>query len=217
METQLPTGSGDTRQKILETASRLFSSYGYEGTSIRSIAKACQVNIAAVNYHFTNKEKLFWEVIEAAVSAAEDSCRIAAEKAGTLEEYACGLLAWMLDDAEMVRNTMRLLLNDALQSQHVDPAAPLNPDRMGPPGARYISAFVRQEIDYPLSEAAEFWAAKVIFNFIVHMTMIRSTSTFQSQCRHQPLMGVDQVTMDLKWLVRSTLAYLKTQPELFRR
>jgi AcrR family transcriptional regulator len=52
----------DTRERILDVAERLFMAYGYEGTSMRTITGAAEVNLAAVNYHFGSKEALLREV-----------------------------------------------------------------------------------------------------------------------------------------------------------
>lgn len=49
----------DTREKILETATRLFSSQGYTNTSLSQVAKEAQVSKALIFWHFDNKEKLF--------------------------------------------------------------------------------------------------------------------------------------------------------------
>jgi AcrR family transcriptional regulator len=51
--------SVDTREKILETATRLFSSQGYTNTSLSQVAKDAQVSKALIFWHFENKEKLF--------------------------------------------------------------------------------------------------------------------------------------------------------------
>ena len=53
-----------TKEKILQTANRLFAKYGFGSTSIRDIATEAEVNLAAVNYHFKNKDNLYWEVFE---------------------------------------------------------------------------------------------------------------------------------------------------------
>jgi AcrR family transcriptional regulator len=62
------TGSGavgqsrvavDTRTKILETATRLFSAQGYGNTSLAQVAKEAQVSKALIFWHFENKETLF--------------------------------------------------------------------------------------------------------------------------------------------------------------
>lgn len=54
--------SVDTRERILDTAERLFMVHGYEGTSMRQITSEAAVNLAAVNYHFGSKEALMEEV-----------------------------------------------------------------------------------------------------------------------------------------------------------
>lgn len=52
----------DTRERILDTAERLFMAHGYDGTSMRQITSEASVNLAAVNYHFGSKESLMQEV-----------------------------------------------------------------------------------------------------------------------------------------------------------
>ncbi len=49
----------DTREKILATATRLFSAQGYANTSLSQVAKDAQVSKALIFWHFENKEKLF--------------------------------------------------------------------------------------------------------------------------------------------------------------
>jgi AcrR family transcriptional regulator len=49
----------DTRTKILETATRLFSTQGYANTSLSQVAKEAQVSKALIFWHFENKETLF--------------------------------------------------------------------------------------------------------------------------------------------------------------
>ncbi len=51
--------TSDTREKILEAACRLFAERGYRGTTVASICRQAQANIAAVNYHFGGKESLY--------------------------------------------------------------------------------------------------------------------------------------------------------------
>lgn len=51
-----------TRTRILDSAELLFAERAYHGVSLRDITEAAQVNLAAVNYHFQNKENLFREV-----------------------------------------------------------------------------------------------------------------------------------------------------------
>jgi len=48
----------NTKDRILDTAERLFAEYGYDATSLRAITREAGVNLAAVNYHFSSKEAL---------------------------------------------------------------------------------------------------------------------------------------------------------------
>jgi len=52
------------KEIIIESALRLFSTKGFEGTSVRDIATDAGVNVAMINYYFGSKEKLFEKVVE---------------------------------------------------------------------------------------------------------------------------------------------------------
>jgi AcrR family transcriptional regulator len=47
-----------TKERILDTAERLFAERGYSATSLRAIIAAADVNLASVHYHFHSKEAL---------------------------------------------------------------------------------------------------------------------------------------------------------------
>jgi AcrR family transcriptional regulator len=51
-----------TRDRILDTALRLFADRGFSDTSLRMITTEAGVNLAAVNYHFGSKDALIGEV-----------------------------------------------------------------------------------------------------------------------------------------------------------
>lgn len=48
-----------TKSRILEATERLVAEHGFEAVSLRDITSDAAVNVAAVNYHFGSKEKLF--------------------------------------------------------------------------------------------------------------------------------------------------------------
>ncbi|MDQ6845730.1 MAG: TetR family transcriptional regulator [Bacteroidota bacterium] len=54
----------DAKETILSTAMKLFGQKGFEGTSVRDIAKEADVNLAMISYYFGSKEKLFENVVE---------------------------------------------------------------------------------------------------------------------------------------------------------
>jgi AcrR family transcriptional regulator len=51
-----------TKERILDAAEALFALHGFAATSLRQVTGQAEVNIAAVNYHFGNKENLINEV-----------------------------------------------------------------------------------------------------------------------------------------------------------
>jgi AcrR family transcriptional regulator len=53
----------DTKNKILDTAERLFGEQGYAATSLRHITAEAGVNLAAIHYHFGSKEGLLDHVV----------------------------------------------------------------------------------------------------------------------------------------------------------
>ena len=52
-----------TKQRILDAAEHMFGSHGFDGTTLRSIVKEADVNLALVSYHFGSKEDLYRAVI----------------------------------------------------------------------------------------------------------------------------------------------------------
>ena len=48
----------DARTKILETATRLFATHGYDSTSLAHVAKDAHVSKALIFWHFESKEAL---------------------------------------------------------------------------------------------------------------------------------------------------------------
>lgn len=54
----------DARETIIDSATKLFSVKGFEGTSVRQIASDAGVNVAMINYYFDSKEKLFETIVE---------------------------------------------------------------------------------------------------------------------------------------------------------
>ena len=53
----------ETKQRILNSAERLFAEHGSEATSLRNIIADAKVNLAAIHYHFHSKEALLEAVI----------------------------------------------------------------------------------------------------------------------------------------------------------
>lgn len=57
------TAPSPTALRILTAAESLFARHGYTGVSLRQITAAAGVNLAAVNYHYYDKESLYRELL----------------------------------------------------------------------------------------------------------------------------------------------------------
>jgi AcrR family transcriptional regulator len=52
-----------TKSRILDSAEKLFGMNGFDGTSLRDITAAADVNLAAINYHFQSKDSLIDAIV----------------------------------------------------------------------------------------------------------------------------------------------------------
>jgi AcrR family transcriptional regulator len=61
----------ETRQRLLDAAGEAFAEKGFKAATVRDICRKIPVNIAAVNYHFGDKERLYVEAVKLAHCARE--------------------------------------------------------------------------------------------------------------------------------------------------
>ena len=54
----------ETRQRLLEAAGEVFAERGFRATTVREICHRAKANLAAVNYHFGDKERLYAAVLQ---------------------------------------------------------------------------------------------------------------------------------------------------------
>ncbi len=52
-----------TKERILQAASNVFCEKGFDNTTVRDICTEADANVAAVNYHFGDKKKLYRKVL----------------------------------------------------------------------------------------------------------------------------------------------------------
>jgi len=65
-----PTPDSATRQRLLDVAGSVFAEHGFRSATIREICARADANVAAVNYHFGDKEQLYLAVLEQAHRSA---------------------------------------------------------------------------------------------------------------------------------------------------
>lgn len=129
-----------TREKILSAARQLFMERGYEGATVRDIAREAGMSTGAVFASFADKAELFDEIIAADYRALADEMAKAVRDADNVEDALLGLfgaayrnhmnqlpmvraamsVSWTRDPATIRRSREALkpivgLLRDALQ------------------------------------------------------------------------------------------------------
>lgn len=91
----------DTKLRLLETAGMVFAEKGFRAATVREICQRAGVNLAAVNYHFGDKERLYIESVKRAHFCRGQQLPMPSWPEGTpaetrLRDVIRGLLARML-------------------------------------------------------------------------------------------------------------------------
>ena len=62
----MPAPTEETKERLLAAAGGIFADRGYEAATIREICQLAEANLAAVNYYFGDKERLYIESVRRA-------------------------------------------------------------------------------------------------------------------------------------------------------
>jgi AcrR family transcriptional regulator len=134
-------GGSGTREAILSASRAQFAQHGYDGTTIRAIARAAGVDPALVHHYYGGKEKLFAaamqlpfipsEVITAALTQGAPSDSLGTHMVRT------ALSVW---ESAQVRDAFQTMLRSALTSEHA---------------AATLREFITEAILGPVASAAD--------------------------------------------------------------
>lgn len=112
----------DTEKVLIEAAGHIFSRKGFHATTVREITKKAGVNLAAVNYHFRDKNELYIRVFKHAHQAAARTAE--ADFAGAprerLRAFIHAFLGYLLDPQRPEWQGRLIALEMAQPSQALD-------------------------------------------------------------------------------------------------
>jgi len=86
----------DARGRLIDAAGRAFAERGFEGASVRDICGDAGVNVAAINYHFGDKQSLYVTCLEQAQCSESRQTLQAADPALPPEARLHGFIRGML-------------------------------------------------------------------------------------------------------------------------
>jgi TetR/AcrR family transcriptional regulator, regulator of cefoperazone and chloramphenicol sensitivity len=133
----------DARQRLLVAAQEVFADFGYEGASVRQICTRAGVNIAGVNYHFGDKERLYIETVKQAhgcmSQASLDAMPTDAPAAVKLEGFIRGLVPEM--HAPASPSALKLMMRELA---HPGKAAGVVVDEFIRPMAMHLWGLIRE-------------------------------------------------------------------------
>lgn len=188
-----------TKEKILQSARTLFGEKGLNGVSIRDIAGHCDVNVAGVNYHFTNKENLYVESVKRSISKTHDDI---GEIFSKLEEKKIEPLVLksfdiMLSTEEDIRSCLRLMMgSDGYHEELADEIAKYK----GPPGGKFFSLCLEEEFPAASDKDIQF-AVRVLFSHMMHTAMIMCNSLIREALNRSDI-DKKVIETDIKRLIR---------------
>lgn len=109
----------DTKQRLLDAAAQVFAERGFGAATVREICARAKANVAAVNYHFRDKEQLYAETLRRAHCMRLEEVPVPQWPAGTPpEEKLRGFIQTMIErlvDQSAPPWFMQLMLREMTQ------------------------------------------------------------------------------------------------------
>lgn len=143
-----PGNSGDRNQsetRLLESATRLFSSKGYDATSVRDIIEDAGVTRPVLYYYFQNKEDLYTRLIEAQFKLMSDEIDVVVQSSEPFVEKLRALVRDSFRRAESSPETVSLLLQFFFSARN--DSITLDRDALGRERFRHIVAVMTQGLE----------------------------------------------------------------------
>jgi len=160
----------DTKEKILETAERLFGENGYGATSLRQIIAEAGVNLAAIHYHFGSKEDLLDAAVERKLTPInaerlrllDEAAAQAGDKPMTVEVFLDAFLRPAVIQAGRDPNFCRFM--GRLHAEDLIPRIIVK--NFQEVAARFLGGFRQLLVDLPADELA--WRIHFMIGAMAH-------------------------------------------------
>lgn len=195
-----------TKEKILNTAHHLFAQKGMYGVSVREIANACDVNVAAINYHFSNKENLYAQTILTSMNRVEEDITSIYKDQGITDpiEFAQKILDYFMENSEELRSVLIMLSSsDDAPKELVEKLQKYK----GPPGGHILAQVIKSACPNASDEDLH-WVVRSVIGIIMHKSMIMGN---KSICTSMEEVGItaDTFREETGRLMKALLSEIK--------
>lgn len=195
----------ETREKIIEAARILFADLGYEGTSVREIARAAEVNVASLNYYFSSKENLFQEILKVGYMECAAEIKSLLEKnKGDLENTMADFFRYVLENSPDFLSHFKMMMSS--QHSHHLTSKDSEDGTYGPPGGMVIAEALKKHCP-GCSEEDLHWALKTLFSQVTHLGIIHTCCMRTN--KDIPFSSQEDLERGIRRMTRMVLAELK--------
>lgn len=92
----------NVKEKILKAAKKLFSSQGYEATTVRQICEEAGVSLALVSYHFGGKEKVFFALFDPIRETTQNHLYDLSKPLAALTDFCRSFVLFRYEEHELI-------------------------------------------------------------------------------------------------------------------
>lgn len=175
--------NGIPRERILYEAESLFAERGFYAVTVREITKAAKCNLAAVNYHFGNKQNLYMEVFR---SLWKPRARRVLERfesllggqteislSGIVRSVAEAFIKGPLSDEERLRHSQLMVREMATPTEALDMIV----TEVMAPFQMKLAELIRPFMDNKTNRNALLLHVQSIMSMVIHFNFARNPVT----------------------------------------
>lgn len=191
----------ESKERIINVSRILFAEKGFEGTTIRDISSAADVNVASINYYFSNKENLFAEVMRDGYEMCSAEVARVMVPGTKLEDGLVQIFKFYLEHHHDLLSMFKLMMTTDERSRFM----PEGVEDFGPPGGKVIAEAIIREVGKSPKDEDLHWALKTLFSHVTHTAILYNCCFKDGKI---PFTSDEDIEKNIRRLCRVVLADL---------
>jgi TetR/AcrR family transcriptional regulator len=173
------TSTNEAEIKLLDSALRLFSQQGYEGTSIREIIEGAGVTRPVLYYYFENKEDLFRRLFETKFNDLTERINAAASAEGPCIPRLKGIIAGAFELAEKNGAAVQLILQVLFSAPQQGPS--LDRHKLMRQRFKIVEKVIRHGLDNKELSGGDSQSLTLVFLGVMDMHMMAKSNRMETR------------------------------------